>query len=300
MDLRQLRYFVAIAERGGFGAAASTLNIAQSALSRHIKQLEHELGGSLFQRSARGVSVTESGKVLQARARWLLGTIDDIKAEVRTENREPSGTVRLGAPSSLADIMYAPLAKIFAERFPRVRLELGEGLTEALSDRLLRVELDVAIVTGPQPNNHLDYETLVVEKVFLIGPPRDPMLRAGSITRKQFNALPAAVLPLSRSVFPPAVPFTLRVDGSTPMKRIAAAGLGYGLLPFSGIHQEVAAGQLSAALVPWLQADRIVALPRGRPVSRATREVVAALKEICRELIGGGKILVAPTRRRMN
>jgi LysR family nitrogen assimilation transcriptional regulator len=300
MDLRQLRYFVAIAERGGFGAAASALNIAQSALSRHIKQLEHELGGSLFQRSARGVSVTESGKVLQARARWLLGTIDDIKAEVRTENREPSGTVRLGAPSSLADIMYAPLAKIFAERFPRVRLELSEGLTEALSDRLLRVELDVAIVTGPQPNNHLDYETLVIEKVFLIGPPRDPMLRAGSITRKQFNALPAAVLPLSRSVFPPAVPFALRVDGSTPMKRIAAAGLGYGLLPFSGIHQEVAAGQLSAALVPWLQADRIIALPRGRPVSRATHEVVTALKEICRELIGDGKILVAPTRRRTN
>jgi LysR family nitrogen assimilation transcriptional regulator len=230
----------------------------------------------------------------------LLGTIDDIKAEVRTENREPSGTVRLGAPSSLADIMYAPLAKIFAERFPRVRLELSEGLTEALSDRLLRVELDVAIVTGPQPNNHLDYETLVIEKVFLIGPPRDPMLRAGSITRKQFNALPAAVLPLSRSVFPPAVPFALRVDGSTPMKRIAAAGLGYGLLPFSGIHQEVAAGQLSAALVPWLQADRIIALPRGRPVSRATHEVVTALKEICRELIGAGKILVALTRRRTN
>jgi LysR family nitrogen assimilation transcriptional regulator len=80
------------------------------------------------------------------------------------------------------------------------------------------------------------------------------------------------------------------------MKRIAASGLGYGLLPFSGIHLEVAAGTLSAALVPWLRADRVMALPRGRPVSRATREVVTALKEICRELIQKGEILTAPGR----
>ena len=93
MDLRQLRYFVAVAERGGFAAAASALNIAQSALSRHVKELERELGGALLERGARGVTVTESGKVLLARGRWLFGTIDDIKAEVRTENREPSGTV---------------------------------------------------------------------------------------------------------------------------------------------------------------------------------------------------------------
>jgi LysR family transcriptional regulator, nitrogen assimilation regulatory protein len=70
--------------------------------------------------------------------------------------------VRLGAPPSLADIVYAPLAKIFVDRFPRVRLELSEGLTEASRDRLLRAELDIAIVTMPQPIDHLDYETLVV------------------------------------------------------------------------------------------------------------------------------------------
>ena len=296
MDLRQLRYFVAVAERGGFGAAASALNVAQSALSRHIKQLEHELGGTLLERGARGVSVTESGKLLLARGRWLLGAVDDIKAEVRTENREPSGTVRLGAPSSLADIMYAPLAKIFVERFPRVRLEMSEGLTETLCDRLLRAELDIGIVTMPQPNDHLNFETLVIEQVFLIGPPRDPLLQKGRLTRRDFSALPAAVRPLSRNPFPDGVPSSLRVDGATPMKRIAASGLGYGLLPFSGIHQEVAAGILSAALVPWLRADRVMALPRGRPISRATREVVATLKEICCDMIHNGVILTAPAR----
>ena len=298
MDLRQLRYFIAVAERGGFGAAASALHVAQSALSRHVQQLEHELGGALLERGARGVTVTESGKVLLARGRWLLGAIDDIKAEVRTENRDPSGTVRLGAPSSLAAIFYAPLAQLFVTRFPRVKLELSEGLTEVMSDRLLRAELDLAIVTSPQPNDHLDYETLVVEQVFLIGPPRDPLLKRGRLTRKAFERLPAAVAPLSRNPFPPAVPFSLRVESIAPLKQMVAAGLGYGLLPFSGIHQEVADGKLSAALVPWMRADRVLALPRGRPVSRATREMVAALKEVCGSLIRDGTILTAAARSR--
>lgn len=297
MDLRQLRYFVAVAERGGFAAAASTLNIAQSALSRHVKELERELGGALLERGARGVTVTESGKVLLARGRWLFGTIDDIKAEVRTENREPSGTVRLGAPSSLADIFYAPLAHLIVKRFPRVRLELSEGLTEGMCDRLLRGELDLAVVTTPQPNDHLDYETLVVEQVFLIGPPRDPLLKRGKLTRKEFEGLPAAIVPLSRNPFPPTVPFSLRVDSAVPMKRIVASGLGYGLLPFSGIHEEIEAGKLSAALLPWMRADRVLVLPRGRPVSRATREVFTGLMQVCQDLVDEGKILVAKPRK---
>ena len=297
MDLRQLRYFVAVAERGGFAAAASTLNIAQSALSRHVKELERELGGALLERGARGVTVTESGKVLLARGRWLFGAIDDIKAEVRTENREPSGTVRLGAPSSLADIFYAPLAHLIVKRFPRVRLELSEGLTEGMCDRLLRGELDLAVVTTPQPNDHLDYETLVVEQVFLIGPPRDPLLKRGKLTRKEFEGLPAAIVPLSRNPFPPTVPFSLRVDSAVPMKRIVASGLGYGLLPFSGIHEEIEAGKLSAALLPWMRADRVLALPRGRPVSRATREVFTGLMQVCQDLVDEGKILVAKPRK---
>ena len=293
MDLRQLRYFIGVAERGGFGAAASALNVAQSALSRHIKELEYELGGALLTRTARGVAVTESGKVLLERGRWLLGMVDDIKAEVRTENREPSGTVRLGAPPSLGEVFYPALARLVVERFPRVQLELSEGLTELASDRLLRGQLDLAMVTAPQPNDHLDYETLVVEQLFLIGPPRDPLLKRGKLTPAEFKKLPRVVLPLSRTLFPPETPSRMRVDSSTSMKRMVASGLGYALLPYSGIYQEVEAGQLSAAFLPWIGAERVLALPRGRPISRATRETVTLLKEICADLIRGGIIRTA-------
>jgi LysR family nitrogen assimilation transcriptional regulator len=166
-----------------------------------------------------------------------------------------------------------------------------------MCDRLLRGELDLAVVTTPQPNDHLDYETLVVEQVFLIGPPRDPLLKRGKLTRKEFEGLPAAIVPLSRNPFPPTVPFSLRVDSAVPMKRIVASGLGYGLLPFSGIHEEIEAGKLSAALLPWMRADRVLVLPRGRPVSRATREVFTGLMQVCQDLVDEGKILVAKPRK---
>lgn len=290
MDLRQLRYFVTVAERGSFNAAASALNIAQSALSRHVKDLEDELGGALLERGARGVVPTESGKLLLERGRWLLGTLNDIREEVRTENREPTGTVRLGAPASLAELFYAPLAQVFATRFPRVRLELSEGLTEPMCDRLLRGDIDIAIVTSPPPNRHLVYEKLVSEQVFLFGRPGDPLLRRGKLTRAAFDGVSKAIAPFGRSPFPNHVPAPVLVEGSAPMKQIAALGIGYGILPSSGIQQEIRDGTLSAALLPWMRSDRIIALPRGRRTSRATTEATAALKDICARLIDEGKI----------
>jgi len=297
MDLRQVRYFVTVAERGSFSSAASALNIAQSALSRHVKELEIDLGGALLERGARGVVLTESGKVLLARGRWLLTAVDDIEAEVRTESRDLSGTLRLGAPSSIAELFYARLAETFAQRFPRVRLELSQGLTELMCDRLLRSEVDLAVVTNPAPNNHLSFETLTTEQVFLIGPPNDPLLRRGELTRKEFNAIPSAVAPFGRTRFPPHVPISIRVESSIPLKQISALGLGYGILPYSGISEEMSAGTLSAALLPWIRADRVLAIPRGRRLGRITHEAAKILKEICGTLIAQGAIRPIPNRK---
>ena len=185
--------------------------------------------------------------------------------------------------------------KLFVKQFPRVRLEMSEGLTEgherppAARRTRSRHRDDAAAQRSPR------LRSAGGRAGVLIGPPRDPLLKRGRLTRKEFDALPSAIVPLSRSPFPSTVPSSLRVDNSMPMKRMVAAGLGYGLLPFSGIHEEVAAGELSAALLPWMRADRVLALPRGRPVSRATREAVAVLKKVCRALINEGKILTAKT-----
>src|SRR5215213_10144673 len=125
-ELRHLRTFVAVAEAGSLGAAAAVLRTAQSALTRHVQALEHACRSPLFQRTARGVVLTEAGRLLLPRARLLLAGLEEAMAEVGELNREPGGRVRLAAPPSLADILYPPLAARVLERLPRVRLELRE------------------------------------------------------------------------------------------------------------------------------------------------------------------------------
>ncbi|HKU99985.1 MAG TPA: LysR family transcriptional regulator [Vineibacter sp.] len=295
MDLRQLRYFVAIAERGSFSAAASALNVAQSALSRHIKALEHEMGGLLFERGRHGIAISESGKILLDRARYMLGELDNIRAEVSLENREPGGMVRLGAPSTLADILFAPLAQHFARRFPRVRVQFSEGLTEELCDRVLRGLLDLAIVTTPQRIEHLDFIDLFTEGVYMIGAAGDARLTAATLTPAEIARLPL-ILPLSdvgRGFLPERPVCAFQVDNMEPLKQMVMAGIGYAFLPYSGIYRELAAGTLGAVDLPWVRARRVLALPRGRPTSRATREMIAAIKSISTALIARGQIRCA-------
>src|SRR5438094_5455838 len=106
MDLRQLRYFTAVAERGSFSAAASALNVAQSALSRHVQLLEQEVGGPLLERGARGVTLSEAGRLLLDRARYILGEVETLRDAVTARNQEVTGTVRFGAPPSLAYVLF--------------------------------------------------------------------------------------------------------------------------------------------------------------------------------------------------
>jgi LysR family transcriptional regulator, nitrogen assimilation regulatory protein len=291
MDIRQLRYFVAVAEHGSFSAAASAINVAQSALSKHMKQLENQLGGSVFERGARGVQLSESGRILLDRARYLLDQFDSVIAEVSSENSEVSGTVRLGVPSSLADILYEPLARRITTHFPRIRLRLATGLTEDLNGRILKGALDVAIVTEPRPNKHLEYQELFREQNYLIGPSKDPFFKRKSVVYKDLLGL-KMILPLSadeRERFP-IIDAAIHSDSVTPMKRMAAAGLGYALLPHSGISAELANGTLGATIVLNSAATRTLVLPRGRPIARATREVLGNIKLECSTLIREGTI----------
>ena len=241
MDLRQLRYFVAIAERGGFAAAASAPRCAVRAQPSR-QALEHELGGALLERGARGVAVTESGKVLLARDAGCSAPSMTSRPKCERKPRaQRDGPV--GAPSSLADIFYAPLAQLIVKRFPRVRLELSEGLTEEMSDRLLRSE---SISPSSPP---------AAER-----PPRlrDAGGRAGVLDRSA--ARPPAETRLadpqgiqstagryacrSAAIFPSNVPFSLRVESTMPIKRMVASGLGYGFSPLLRYSSRGRAGHL--------------------------------------------------------
>ena len=146
MDLRQLRYFLAVATTGSFTKAAEQIPLAQSALSRHMRLLEEELGATLLIRTGRGVELTEQGKFLVERARTLLEQSEDTKRNLQSWNDNPAGLVRLGMTPTCTLTMAAPLLQRLHEKYENVSLQVSEGLSASLSEWLGDGRLDMAIV----------------------------------------------------------------------------------------------------------------------------------------------------------
>ncbi len=144
MDIRQLRYFVAVAEDLNFSRAARRLNMSQPPLSQQIKAMEDELGTALLERTRRSVRLTEPGRLFLAQARSILAQLDDAGDEVRRAARGEAGEIRVAFTGSVP--MFEPFPRFiqtFRERFPAVRVEMGHLSTgaqiQALADRRIDV-----------------------------------------------------------------------------------------------------------------------------------------------------------------
>ena len=144
MDLRHLRYFVAVAEEEHFGRAAKRLHIVQPALSMQIRSLEEELGGPLFQRTSRRVVLTEAGKILPADARRLLAQADRVRTDVRRSLKGEIGSVRIGfvGATVFGDELIDDLRR-FRQFRPDVEVYLNGVAPQQQAEALLNGELEV-------------------------------------------------------------------------------------------------------------------------------------------------------------
>jgi DNA-binding transcriptional LysR family regulator len=144
MDLRHLRYFVAVAEEEHFGRAAERLHIVQPALSMQIRSLEEELGGALFQRTSRRVVLTEAGSILLADARRLLAQADRVRSDVQRSLKGEIGSVRIGfVGSAVYGGELIDDLRRFRQLYPEVEVHLDEVPPQQLAEALLNGELDV-------------------------------------------------------------------------------------------------------------------------------------------------------------
>lgn len=146
LETRKIRQFVAVGEMLHFGKAAARLNMSQPALTMAIRQLEMELGATLFDRDRRSVRLTTAGEVLLASSYSILGLLDHAKETVRSASDGTAGVLRVsfvptGAFKFLPETMHA-----FREIYPRVRLDLSEGTTEQVFDDLLSARADIGFV----------------------------------------------------------------------------------------------------------------------------------------------------------
>ena len=298
MDLRQVRYFVAVAEAGGFSAASAALGVAQSALSRHVQCLEQDLGTRLFERGRRGVALTEAGTLLLARGRYLLGEMESTRADLAAHAREVRGTVDLATSSTVAEVLYGPLAARFARTHPGVHLNFHEGQDD-LIERLAQGRLDLAIVTTSDRTDLVAFHPLYTERVWLIGLPDDPLLGGGRIEVSQVLErdliLPVGEASLrwlreqARALGKP-LRCRLHAESLPTIRELVRLGLGCGLLPYAAVRRELAEGSFAGAEIRGFELVRKLGTPRNRPASRAARVVAAAIEAEVRTLIAEGRI----------
>ena len=175
MELRHIRYFLAVAEEGSFTKASQKLNIAQPPLSRQIRDLEEELDTQLFERKARGLSLTESGERFLLYASRIRQLADQSFEDIKEMNEGLTGTLYLATIEGHAPSLFAGWIAEFKKRFPLVEYELWNGNTDDVVKRIQSGLSDIAVITSPYDEEGLDGKVIYKEPWVAMIPSTHPL-----------------------------------------------------------------------------------------------------------------------------
>lgn len=294
MDLRQLRYFVGVAQLRSFSGAAAALGIAQPALSRHMQHLEEELGTRLVHRHARGVTLTEAGELLLQRAEQILADVERTKADIGSRQVQLEGSHTLGMPIPVSALLTERLFHEAPLRFPGITLRLVEGFSALLPEWLIGGSIDLAILYAPQhPAIHA--EPLLTESLYVAGAAHCGLEEVESCSLEHLAELPLIVPHRPHPLWD-----LLDRHGVTPrrhisaaaigiMKQIAAEGKGFMLLPYATVHSAVVSGELVARpCTPALTREVALCHARARPLSASQRAIQELVRDEVQAMVASG------------
>lgn len=244
MELRHLRYFVAVAEEKHFSRAATRLHIAQPPLSQQIRQLEDEVGTRLFERTTRRVDLTPAGELMLARALVVLAEVDRMVDDVRTIGDGAAGVVRIGVVGSAAYRLLPEIISTARTRMPGLQLHIqAEKLTPELSEALDAGRIDVAVLRPPVRSPELEVRLLEQDDLMVALSADHPLAAAEAIPLADLadesfvgypssSAVNAATMEATRRAgFRPRV--VQEASETSTLLAFVAAGMGIALVPMT-------------------------------------------------------------------
>ncbi|RVT90986.1 LysR family transcriptional regulator [Sphingomonas crocodyli] len=290
MEMRQLKYFVEISQRGSFSRAAKSLAIAQPALSRQIRLLEESLGAPLLYRNGRGVMMTAAGEIFLAYARDVLEKVERAERDIAALRGTPRGEVILGLPPSVSAVLLRRIIVALSERFPLIRLRVQEGFSGNVAEWLLAGKVDLAIIYEHHRPQSAQAERLLVEELPLVHSPS--LVLPPVLTSVDLGAIPLVL---------PARPHGLRMvvekrvaehggsldvrfemDSLLIMKELAIEGVAATILPVGAVTREVQEGRLAITPIVSPKITRVMALATAssRPLENTHRAVIRVIREV--------------------
>jgi LysR family nitrogen assimilation transcriptional regulator len=300
MDLRQLRYFLRVAETGSFTAAAVLLHVSQPALGMQIRRLEEEFGTALLVRHARGATPTEAGRLLARHAAAILDRIETARSAMAELAGGPRGTVALGVTPTVGRVLVPELLERFAATLPGLTVTVSEALSEEVMRAVADERLDLAFTYNPQALRGLACAPLLQESLRLVGPaalaPRGRTVGFAAAARHAL-ILPSrphgirVLLEEAASAHGLVLDVRHEID-SIPMQReMVERGLGCTVLPWGVVAREVETGRLFARPIvrPRLQRTLYLARPARRPETPAVAAARGLIETAVAEATAAGR-----------
>lgn len=297
VDIRQLRYYLAIARCGSFSRAANELNVAQPALSHHVANLEAELGVRLLDRSTKGVIATECGETLITHAEIIITQMDKAARDVQNTSANPSGVVSIGLPTSISIGLTVPLLHEVETRYPAIDLKISENHSGYLIDWLSTGRLDLAVLFDvdeqlPLDAHHLFTETLYYLSALGTFPPEQTEIALCDVADKPLiltgeNHGLRHVIDKQSKQNSLDIDVKTELDSLVAIKHMVIAGYGHSILPWYAISEEVREGKLQALHINPPQLERSVSIVSSREwvQSRATELICDLVQEMVKDLI---------------
>ena len=300
MDIKQLKTFICVAETGSLSAASDRLRLAQPALSRQIKLLEHKTGAQLFHRTVKGMTLTESGEKLLSRVSGIIRQLEQALDEVRSSSESINGNVAIGLMPSINSVLAVRLIEKVKSELPQVTLRIVEGYSGHLIEWLHRGDLDISFLYGPAHDLHLRCTGLLYENIAIISAPGKLNHLGKEIQLSDISHLPI-VLPsrphgirilVDNAVAKAGVKLNVEISGDAfeVLKSLVKTGNYHAFIPLSAVNEDIREGTLEARtfISPTIKRQLVLAMAPDRKNTRAAQATLKIITSEIEKMVGEG------------
>lgn len=290
MDVKQLTYFVRIAELGSLTNAAATLGVTQPVLSRQVRRLETELGKPLLYRHGHGVRLTDSGKRLLAHGKGILHQVELARQELEGQHASPVGKVVVGLPPSLCRHVAVRLVATFRKRYGQASIGVVEGMTLAMQEWLALGRLDCALLHDPAPMAQLEYSQLWSEELCLVSPAVRGAKAPASVCMKALSRYPLilpsrpnamrTLIEMEAAAQGVTLDVALEIDAIVSVIDLVAGGYGHGILSRIAVQSWAKSGALRVTPIvrPGITSRLYIGTSRQRPLTELAQGTIELIR----------------------
>ena len=300
MDLRQIRYFIQVAESGSYNAAAARLRISQSSLSRRVSDLEAELGIRLLDRDAHGAQATAAGQEFLHRTKPLINELEIVREEFMADSDLPSGEVTVGTSPNFSRVMLGDVTEAVYADYPKLKLKFELGAQYALYEGIDAARIDLAVMNSPISLQNCIAEPLIEEPLKLVwakGMMQSPVASlpaSGNLPVSALKGLPLVTFPrptglrttLDRATIAAGFNITIRYEIADVPAQLdfVQRGLCYAILSTSAIRHNRGDRELCAVPIEGLRFVGTLVMRAEKQKSAAVNAVANAIRDVLNSL----------------